>query len=197
MSFHKNGRWRFAICRLLMALLVAVCLLPGRAAPGDATGLEYKVKAGYLFNFAKLVEWPQSAFPAADSPMLVDVLGGGEVLDVMRQALEGQVVNGHPLRVRSVSPESINREAHILFMSREFDKSAGQVQAALAGSATLLVGETEGFAKRGGCINFLKSDGRVKFEVNPGAANRAGLKLGSQMMKLAIVVKDSGPGEKN
>ena len=178
-----------------LVLAVAVFGIRGRAAAADAA-VEYKIKAGYLFNFAKLVEWPTHALPATNSPFIIGVLGGGEALTVLQSVLQGKTVHEHPVQLLAAKADRVGQGVHLLFVPRAAGKSADVMQAALGGAATLLVGETEGFAQRGGSINFIMVDGSVKFEANPDAAARAQLKLGSQLLKLARVVKDVAPAKK-
>jgi hypothetical protein len=109
--------------------------------------------------------------------------------------LAGKTVNNHPVQVQAVKADRIGAGVHVLFVTRAAGKSPEELSVALRGTATLLVGEDEGFAERGGSLNFYKLEGSVKFEANPDAAARARLKLGSQLVKLARVVKD-GPAAK-
>jgi hypothetical protein len=170
----------------------------GRAALArDGRDLEYKVKAGYLFNFAKVVEWPEGALPASESPFVIGVLDDGEALPIVRTLLQGRDLNGHPVQVRAVAPGSAVKDVHMLFVTHAATASLEEILATVNGAPTLLVGETEGFAKRGGVINFVIVDDSVKFEANNAAAGRASLKLGSQLLKLAILVEDAGPSRKN
>lgn len=172
-------------------LLVAFLVMPRLLHAADPVNLEYKVKAGYLFNFAKVVEWPAAALPTAEAPIVVGVIDNGDVLSVMRGLMAGKSIQGHPIRVESVSPDSLARGHHILFVPKGSGVTPEQVRAALGDSPTLVVGESEGFAERGGMINFVKVENNVKFEVNTAAAQRAALKLGSQLLKLAILVRDN------
>lgn len=168
----------------------------GWAATADPSALEYKVKASYLFNFARVVEWPSAALPASDSPFIIGVIGGGDALIVLQDLLVGRMINGHPVLVQAVKADRIGPGLHILFVTRSAGISVEKLQASLGTAATLVVGETDGFAHRGGSINFVNVDGSVRFEANPAAATRAQLKIGSQLLKLARVVGDSGgPGK--
>ena len=174
----------------LLAIVVASASLGLTTLGSEGSQLEYKVKAGYLYNFAKLVEWPAAMLPAPDSPFVIAVLDGGEALPVVKALLEGKALNGHAVHVKSAPAGSIERDVHILFVTRAAKETPEEIEVALGGAATLLVGETDGFAQRGGIINFVMVDSSVKFEANPAAAGRSHLTLGSQLLKLAIVVKD-------
>lgn len=178
----------------VLALAVSAGWWPLRLAAADAA-VEYKVKGGYLYNFAKLVEWPTNSLPAPDSPFIIGVLDGGEALTVFQALLAGKSVNGHPLQLQAVKADRVGSGVHILFVPGAAGKSSAKIQAALGGAATLLVGESKGFAEGGGSLNFVMVEGSVKFEANPAAAARAQLTLGSQLLKLALVVKDARPAK--
>lgn len=185
-----------AVRRVLQSTVVLLAVTAGwapvRAAASEAPALEYKVKASYLFNFAKVVEWPAAALPAADSPFVIGVIGGGDAFIVLQDLLVGRMVGDHPVQVEAVKPERIGPGLHILFVTRAAGISVEKVRASLGSATTLVVGEAEGFAQRGGSINFVNVEGSVRFEANPAAAARARLKIGSQLLKLARVVEDTG-----
>ena len=170
------------------ALLVfGTSLLPEPSvAANSAVTLEYGVKAGYLFNFAKYITWPSSAFPAETSPFVVGVLDDGEASAVVRSAIEGKNVNGRPVEVRSVSTESIGVGVHILLVTRAADKSPEELRK-LAGSASvLMVGETDEFAERGGAIGFVHENESIRLTLCLEHATDRGLKVSA---KLATVAK--------
>lgn len=157
------------------------------AAAGDAMPLEYKVKTGYLYNFANFIEWPGAALPRPDSPFVIGVLDGGEALPVLQALLKGKSVNGHPVQVRAVSVDGL-RGLHILFVTREAKESPAQIQAALGGAATLLVGETERFAERGGMVGFVREGENIRFQLNLGRVSEAGLKANAKLASVARLV---------
>ena len=205
MACHTDTSRRSTATRRTIAIggcyLLAMALAFGpdcsATLAGNSPLLEYKVKAGYLFNFAKVVEWPVTALPASDSPFVIGVIDRGEVLPIIGPLLEGKVLNGHPVHVQSVAADKAGSGVHVLFVTREAGKSPEEIRASLGKAQTLLVGETDGFAQRGGAVNFVTSGNSIKFEANAAAASRSGLKLGSQLLKLAIVVEDARPPGKD
>ncbi len=190
MSVPRARGWRPAGAARLGALVLAagVCLLPLRAAASDAVELEYKVKTGYLFNFANFIEWPPAALPEPNSPFIVGVLDGGEALPVLQSLLKGKSVNGHPVQVRAVSADRIGRDVHILFVTRAAGKSPAEIQAALGGAATLLVGETERFAERGGMVGFVREEDNIRFQLNLERVAEAGLRASAKLASVARLV---------
>ena len=184
-------------CLWVAALLALGLAWPGRSLAADASAqaLEYQVKGGYLFHFIRLVEWPENAQPGTDRPFIIGVIGDREVLEIIKGQMAGKFIGGHPLQVQPVAADNIGSGCHVLFVTHAAQKSPPEILAALHGSATLLVGEDEGFAQNGGTLNFFMLNNSVKFEANPAAADRAHLNLGSQLLKLARIVRDL-PGEK-
>ena len=188
----KSAGWTRSCCRAwLGALVCALTLLlaPPSLSAADTAALEYKVKAGYLFNFAKFIEWPDSASTTVDSPFVIGVLDAGEALPVLQSLLGGKQVNGRTIVVKAVAADTVGKDIHILLVTRKCGKSPEDLKAALAGASTLLVGETEQFAERGGMIGFMKEDDAIRLTLNLERASEAGLKVSSKLSTVAKVVK--------
>lgn len=160
--------------------LVAGLLLPGVAGAVS----EYKVKAAFLLNFGKYVEWPPSA---ASGDLAICVLGDDPFGSTLDDTLEGRTVGKRSVKARRVSSVAQAGACSILFVSRT--ESVDAVLSGLAGEPVLIVGEQERFARKGGMINFVEVDQKVRFEINEAAAKRAGLKISSQLLKLATIVE--------
>lgn len=176
------ARWRHAPLTLsfLVTLLSAVAVLASRD--------EYQVKAAFLLNFAKLVKWPESVWPAAGEPIVLGVMGEESVTKAMSEKLAGAKVGDHPVAVRILSRSSEVAGCHIVFMATGHDNRA--ILKAARSHAALSVGESEGFATRGGVINFFNEGKKLRFEINTTAAAEAGLKISSRLLRLAKLVSD-------
>jgi hypothetical protein len=172
----------------LMALLLA---LPW-AARAQASASEYAVKAAFLYNFTKFVEWPADAFTGEHSQFKVCVLGEdpfGKSLGV----IAGESVAGRRISLLRTGEIKAPEGCHILFISRSERDRLSQVLADLKQEPVLTVGDTGGFLDQGGIINFILEGGKVRFEINQEAAERAGIKISSKLLRLAIRVKGN-PG---
>ena len=167
----------------------ALSTLPFLRAAESTLGTEYQIKAGYLFNFAKYIEWPATSLPAADSPLVIGVMDGAEALSHIQQQLQGKTVNHRPLQVKSVATASASNGCHILFVSRSAGKTASEVRDAVGSAAVLIVGETDQFAERGGMIGFVREEGAFRLNLNLDAATQAGLKVSARLSTVARVVK--------
>jgi YfiR/HmsC-like len=171
----------------LALLLLATGLAAGALAQASAN--EYEVKAAFLLNFARLVEWPPSARPGPGEPMVFGVLGAADVASSVSHVLQGASVGDHPVVVKALSDASQVAGCHIVFIAGDEPGDADQaVLAAARGHAALSVGEHDGFAVRGGVINFYSEDKKLRFEINPQAADAAGLRISSRLLRLARLV---------
>lgn len=163
-------------------------------ARADAQGLEYQVKAAFLFNFTKFVEWPFDAFTAPGDPVTVCVVGDdpfGESLDAV---VQGETANGRPLKVHRTRSFADLRTCHMLFVPRS-ERRQGTILASLRGAGILTVGDGDGFLTDGGIIRFVLDQNRVRFEVNLAAAEGNRLRLSSKLLRLARRVYTEQPGD--
>jgi hypothetical protein len=180
--------------------MVAVGLL-GLLTPGaspvwaDDAPSEYQVKAAFLLNFARFVEWPATAFSTASEPFVIGIVGMDPFGGAMDQVVSGKTVNGRPIAVRRVSDPAALRACHVVFFATSDPRRLNEIAGPATSPGILTVGEAEGFAERGGMINFVVENNHVRFEINPAAASRAGLKISSKLLQLAIIVRDATKGK--
>lgn len=177
------------LARVLAAALLAAGLQVGAPAGVQSqTVHEYEIKAAFLYNFVKFVEWPNEALPETSDTITVCVLGddpAGEALE----SINGKTVKARRLVVRRIQPIKGIESCHVLFISSSEESRLPQVMQNLHGSSVLTVGEMERFIPSGGIINFVIERNKVRFEINPNGAERARLKLSSQLLSLARVVR--------
>jgi len=182
-------------CRKMFLLGLVLCSVAVAAAAQSAS--EYQVKAAFLFNFAKFVEWPTEAFPTADAPLQICVLGQDPFGRDFEQVIEDKAVNGHRLEVAHPDGVPQARACQILFIGSSEKQRVRDILQGLTGVSVLTVGDTPGFAKMGGVINFVLDENRVRFEINLKAAERAHLKLSARLLTVAklIVVEEEVRGK--
>jgi len=187
--------WRQYAALLMAALLSTACARVDWAQT-DAPG-EYQLKAAFLFNFAKFVDWPPASFAGPQSPFVVCILGpapfGRAVDDVFRD----KTVDNRRVVVERFKNIAQARQCHIVFVSQSEGFHLADIILHLRGECVLLVGESDGFAEAGGVIQFVIEDNRVHFLINPDAAGRAGLKISSQLLSLARVVHDLAKSDRS
>jgi hypothetical protein len=169
----------------VIAMLAAFLLVVPKASAQS----EDQIMAAFLFNFARYVEWPEDAFDQSDMPVNICMLSSKEFGDVVSKTVMGKTIADRPVVVRWTAelPETVG--CHILFIGREFDRSHQDAVAVLDGMSVFTVADQEGFAQAGGTANFFRVGNRIRFEINPSAATKAGLKISSRLLRLAKVVE--------
>jgi len=172
-----------------LAALGLTCLLCGPARSQERFSAD-AVKAAYLYRMAGYVKWPRTL--PADAPFTIDVLGDRSVAQELKELLPGHPINGHPARVRVIKRISQVGDAQMLFIGPRF---TGDVHAAIVESADkpvlIVTDESHGLAD-GGTINFVEDGEHVRFEVSLLAAARAGLRISSQLLSVALRVRGKG-----
>lgn len=165
--------------RLAAAFLALALAAPARAGPS-----EYEIKAAFIYQIARLVEWPANV----DAPMRLCLLGGnpfGTALDSIRGR---PVVGARSLEVVLTEAGEPLHGCAMLFVAPSAEKSLDRIAALARGAGMLTFGDTEGFAQRGAMVNFFLENGKVRFEINLEAARRSGLKISSKLLSLARIV---------
>jgi hypothetical protein len=184
---------------LLTARTVAASVLLGASlvgaqpepAPTPPSPSEYEVKAAFLYNFARFVEWPAAALHDPGAPFVIAILGRDPFGSILDETVAGKTVAGRPIEVHRVPRVDDCRNAQIVYVSPSEHLNTAAILKALERPGVLTVGDTDGFAQQGGAINFTVQARRVRFEINPSVAEQAGLKMSSQLLKLATLV--AGP----
>jgi hypothetical protein len=155
---------------------------------------EYSVKAAYLFNFAKFVEWPSQAFSSGLAPMIIGVLGDDPFGDDLDHVVQGKMVDGHTIEIRrfeDFDPDQIAglRRCQILFIAYSEKDQLGDILKSLKGASVLTVSEIENFPILGGMILFDQAGKKINLIVNPEAARRAKLEISSRLLQVSKVYK--------
>lgn len=182
---------RSLCCASVLLALCGVLLLTSPIALGSdaAVSREDQLKAAFLYNFTKFIEWPAQSFSAANAPIVIGVLGHTPLEAELARLTRSRNINGRAILVKRVDTADEARATHLLFVSAEENAGFAAVQAALDNSPVVVVGESQGFAATGGTINFVLEEDKVRFEINISSAERAGLKISAQLQKLATHVR--------
>ncbi|MBF0477398.1 MAG: YfiR family protein [Deltaproteobacteria bacterium] len=188
MAMTKNKKW--LKWRVAAVIWVLICLATALTYAIPLVSLESRVKAAFIYNFAKFVEWPEQALPDKDDTILLCAIEDtdfGQAFDL----IEEKIVKGRKV-VYQCCPKSSRAldTCHIVYLNSQDPKIVQEVLRSLKGRHVLTVGELDGFVQLGGIINLYSSDNKIRFEINVDAANRAGLKLSSQLLKLAKIYRE-------
>lgn len=191
---------RRGVAACLVALATFAGLSPARGFAA-ANSIEYQVKAGFLFNFAKFVEWPGAAL-APGASVRLGIVGPEDVFQLIEKSLAGKTAGDRPLVVERFTPAQLEAGTlpNILFVHQdafraqsELGFTPAQIAALAERHPVLLVGESAGFATSGGMIGFVQRGENLRFQVNLANAQRAGLRLSSRLSGLAEIVSSTKP----
>ena len=161
------------------------------AAHADQSKIrEYQLKAAFLYNFVKFVEWPAEDLADSDGIISLCVFGEDPFGPVLDKTIEGKTAKGKDLVIRRLTAVEEMRSCQVVFISSLAKDHPPELLNALDDSAVLTVGEMEGFTGMGGVANFVIDKDKVRFEINVDAADRAGLKISSKLLKLSRIVRD-------
>jgi len=153
---------------------------------------EHQVKAIFLFNFAKYVDWPAEAFATETAPIIIGVLREGDFKNDLQRAVEGKSVNGRTITIKHVEADDEIKSCHILFISAADNARAEEILAKTKALPILTVGENEKFMAKGGIINFTMKAGNVRLEIELNAARQSKLQISSKLLSVADVVRGKG-----
>lgn len=174
-----------AVCLVLSAWLLSGGL--GLSAQA-ASPKEYQLKAVFLFNFAQFVEWAPQAFPDAQAPLVIGVLGRDPFGAYLDETVRGETVNDRPLVVQRYGRVEDIHTCHVLFISESETDRLEQILASLSGRSILTVSDTESFALRGVMIRMITVENKIRLRINLEAAQAANLKISSKLLRPAEIV---------
>ncbi len=158
---------------------------------------EYEVKAAYLYNFAKFVEWPEKALLNSTAPIVLCVYGEDPFGRALDETVKGKSVNNRDLAIHRAKSLQELKRCQVVFIDGAEGKRLPEILRELQGSSVLVVGESSGFAEQGGQIQFQLEDNKVRFSINVDAVERAHLKISSKLLALAKIVHDANHVKKN
>ena len=169
-------------------MVILFLLLVGFKTGASASSIgEYQIKAAFLLNFIKFIDWPPEAFPNTDTPIIIGILGSNPFGDAM-EPLRQKRVKGRSFEIKKFMNVNTSDICHVLFISYSEKNELEDVIEQLKGRNVLTIGETTDFARMGGVINFIKVNNKIRFEINLAAAKQANLVISSKMLKLAKIV---------
>jgi hypothetical protein len=181
--------WKKRIAKSALVLLYCL-VLPAWFDSGlrAQSPTEEELKAAFIYHFAQFVEWPPDAFPDDRAPIVIGVLGDDSFREVLTQTVENKVVQGRKFVVRKWKRNEVAQDCQILFIASSESTVLAETLQNIKAPGVLTIGEADGFAQRGGMINFILSDKKLNFEINRKSAKSAGLKISSNLLTLAKAV---------
>ena len=172
----------------LVSVLGAALLLQPASAGANNHSVELHIEAAYLLHFVRYVYWPNPSPAAASSPVILGVLGHDPIVEVLESTVSGKTVGNRPIRIRLIASAEQIEPCDILFVPQSETKQMPAVLSAVSGRPILTVSDMERFSNEGGMIEFLLVDDTVRFAINNAAAEKAGLRLASELLRVAYSV---------
>jgi hypothetical protein len=173
----RLGRW----CSVGVALLT---LVTPAAVNGRALS-EYDVKAAFLLNFAKFVEWPAASLADSNAPIVIGIVGDDPFSEILPQLVVGQTTRGRRLAIRHYDADGDFADCHLLFLSRSVAAQTGDILRRLQSRPVLTVSEKDDFVRQGGIIGFALVDKSVRFDINAKAAEQVKIVISSKLLAVA------------
>jgi hypothetical protein len=181
---HQSAKCRPLLTRLAVFVLFMLNTSSTRAASApDNSDIELRLKAAYIYNFAKFIEWPAGT---AAGPVRIGVLGHGDLASPLEETVRGKSVAGRAIKVTPIGAVTDADCCEILLIERSESRHAKEIAHTLAGKPVLTVSDDENGSKDGIMISFQLVEESVRFQINQDAATHAGLKISSQLLKVAI-----------
>jgi hypothetical protein len=186
--FTKMKKYRVAIS----LIIILICYSTGIGTSdsyADQKNKEYHIKAAFLLNFAKFMEWPSHAFSDPSTPLTLCILGKDPFGDALK-TIEGKIVKERKLVIKRTQSVEDIKECHILFISTSEKENLSDILSRIKDMPILTVAETKNFCQSGGIVNFVLVKNKVRFEINVDAAKRTGLQISSKLLKLSKIIKE-------
>lgn len=168
----------------VVTCVLATLLGSGGPALADASALENRLRAAFLFNFARFTEWRPAH---AREHINFCIAGAPDLLDAVKATVRGKTIRDKALQAMDASQVNVSRECDVLYLQQDQLNLIDQAK-----SSTLLVGEGTEFAARQGMVGFLLRDDRLRFAINPTHVEAGGLSMSAQLLNLADIVAPSG-----
>jgi hypothetical protein len=202
------------LSRFIGMLCVCLGLITASIASADTSSTrykEYEVKAAFIFNFLKFIDWPQEKTAGNNNQIVIGIIGEdpfGPAADIFKdksveehklvvKRFEGaEQIKKLPEKDRNERLDALKR-CHLLFICQSEQKQVGDIIEIVRNSSVLTVADADGFIEAGGIINLFTEDNKIRFDINQGAAEKAGLKIRSQLLRLAKRVVTESPAAKN
>ena len=174
--------------RVLVWLLSLVLLMPTGKIEGAAPR-QVDVEAVFLYHFTQFIDWPPRTFVSTNTPLVIGVLGEHPLMDVLPDVVRNESVRGRSVLVRQLSRPEEATECQIVFISASAERYWARVSSLVRGRPILTVSDINGFAYRGGMIEFLYEARKVKLRIDVETAKAAELAMSSKLLQVAKVTE--------
>lgn len=148
---------------------------------------EYQLKAAFLYNFTRFIDWPSTAFSTPNAPFVIGIIGNDPFGVYMDEIIRGETVSGRPIIIQRYSTLNDIRQCHILYINTKDIKRGKEIISALENRSILTVSDASNFVKWGGVIGFYKEGNKVRLQINVASARAAQIEISSKLLNLARI----------
>ena len=181
-----NGSWRPIGGIGRAGLMVLLALLPAVSATRSED--ERAVRAAYVFNVSRFVEWPSEK-----RELMICFIGTRGTGEFLQWMLDGKMSESRPINVKLFPSEDELPQCSILYIAESEEKNIHNTLLKMEGKSILTIGEADSFARDGGMVGLVEAGDQIHMQVNPEAAQRAGIKIGQRLLNLALIVRPGTP----
>ena len=182
--YLKNSKYKFALI-----VLLSIAIFHGPLFAQSISIQDYKIEAIFIYHFTKYIKW--SDFDTSEA-FNIAILGDSDIIIPLREIAKMRSVNDREIKIKYFQNVEDIDACHILFISESMKNEIDTILRTIEDENILTVSSSEGLANKGVAINFVIVHGKIKFEMNSHALERAGLEASSQLKKLAILVEEKG-----
>lgn len=177
-----------ALIRIVCVAAVSLCLLDvlPRRVTAEAMS-EYQLKAAFLVNFGKFIEWPEPEFSSTTVPFVIGVVGDDPFGGDLDTAIQGKSIGAHPVVARRINSSDDMGGLELVFIGASEKPRLADILRRLNSSSAVTVSDIDRFCDAGGIIAFVVDNNRIRFEVNMDAAQKRNLKISSKLLSLALI----------
>lgn len=183
------GSYKTIALRLVIVAGAGLFMGPPYHSLSASNPSEYEIKAAYLYNFGRFVEWPHNVLSSEAAQFTICVLGHDPFGRALDATISGEKIDGKNVVARRITKVGEAKTCRVLFVSASEDKQLSEILSSLDKLSVLTVSDIPEFVQQGGMVQFVLADKRVRFEINLAAAQQAGLNLSSELLKVATDVR--------
>lgn len=182
-------RWLFVLFAAATFAFMSADTLMAQLAQPPMINREHQIKAAYLYNFARYIQWPKDTFANKKAPFIIGVVGNDPILKDLKKVAKTRKIDNHPIEIKQFNIAKEVTPCQILFFSPALDPYVQEkVLHKMAGRKVLLVGQTSNFLDMGGVIGFVVKQNRVRLVIDLEAVQRQKLKISAKLLRVAKVV---------
>ena len=182
---NHTGKLSAVSLKVKWYLLLILILTAFTSHAQKRAAAEYKVKAAFLYNFTKFIDWPETAFKNSDDPFIIGIIGDDPFGAYLDETVEGEKIGTHPIKVKRFREIRNVSGCHMLYINSNDQEWVGNVLSYAAGKNILTVGDAASFNKWGGIIRFYNEENKIRLEINLNRYKEAQLNISSKLLSVA------------